>query len=142
MLDSYFVSPQLIAWEDLPALSYHVNLSASDRVTEGSTPYTRHQSCSRYYKFCKILRWLVVGFPPWQPGSGHVEYVVDKAALEQVFSEYFSFPYQAFHWLLHTHHQSSSSRPGIIDHLVASVIVDSVPLHPKEKIEPDTHYIK
>jgi hypothetical protein len=33
-----------------------------------------------------------------------VGFVVDKAALGQVFSEYFCFPYQAFHPLFHTHH--------------------------------------
>jgi hypothetical protein len=45
---------------------------------------------------------LVAGFPLWRPGfepvSGHVEFVVDKVALGQVFSEYFGFPYQfTFH---------------------------------------------
>jgi hypothetical protein len=30
--------------------------------------------------------------PQWRYGSGHVEFVVDKAALGQVFSEYFGFP--------------------------------------------------
>jgi hypothetical protein len=42
------------------------------------------------------LKRLVTGFPPRRPGfaSGqHVEFVVDKAALGQVFSEYFGFPY-------------------------------------------------
>jgi hypothetical protein len=32
-------------------------------------------------------------------------FVVDKAALGQVFSEYFGFPYQSFHqFLLHHNH--------------------------------------
>jgi hypothetical protein len=47
------------------------------------------------------LKRLVAGFPPRQPGfaSGqHVEFVVDKAALGLVFSEYFSFPRESpFH---------------------------------------------
>jgi hypothetical protein len=34
--------------------------------------------------------------------------VVAKAALEHVFSEFFGFPCQAFHRLLHTHHHPSS----------------------------------
>jgi hypothetical protein len=38
----------------------------------------------------------VTGFPPQQhgfnPRSGHVEFVVDKVELGQVFSAYFSFP--------------------------------------------------
>jgi hypothetical protein len=31
-------------------------------------------------------------------------FVVGKAALKQIFSEYFGFPYQAFQRLLNTHH--------------------------------------
>jgi hypothetical protein len=42
----------------------------------------------------------VTTFPLWwpefEPGSSHVEFVVDKAVLGQVFSEYFGFPSQAF----------------------------------------------
>jgi hypothetical protein len=38
--------------------------------------------------------------PVWQ-----VEFMVDKAALEQVFPEYFGFPCQSsFHQILHHHH--------------------------------------
>jgi hypothetical protein len=33
----------------------------------------------------------------------NVEFVVDKAALGQVFSEYFGFPCQLFHPFLHYH---------------------------------------
>jgi hypothetical protein len=40
-----------------------------------------------------VSRWLptaaALGLSPW---SGHVEFVVDKVALGQVFSEYFGFP--------------------------------------------------
>jgi hypothetical protein len=55
------------------------------------------------------LRLLVAGFPPrrpgFEPGSGHVGFVVDKVALGQVFSEYFGFPCQfTFYRLLHNHH--------------------------------------
>jgi hypothetical protein len=50
------------------------------------------------------------GFP--RPGiqrrSGHVGFVVDIAALVQVFSEYFCFPCQSFHPLPHTDHHPSS----------------------------------
>jgi hypothetical protein len=43
-----------------------------------------------------------------QAGS-HVGFVVDKAALEQVFSEYFNFPCQSsFHQFLHHH-----NHPGL-----------------------------
>jgi hypothetical protein len=47
-------------------------------------------------------------------------FVVEKVALGQVFSEYFSFPYQfLFHRLLHTHHLSSGA--GTIGQIVADV---------------------
>jgi hypothetical protein len=52
-------------------------------------------------------------FPPqrsrFEPGSNNAEFVVDKATLVQVFSEYFCFACQSFHWLLHTHNY-----PGLI----------------------------
>jgi hypothetical protein len=43
--------------------------------------------------------------PGFNSGSGQVEFVVDKVALGQVFSEYFGFPYQSsFHRIiLHLH---------------------------------------
>jgi hypothetical protein len=48
------------------------------------------------------------GFPiPWvvfDPRLCRVRFVVDKMALGQVFSEYFSLPFQfSFYWLLHIH---------------------------------------
>jgi hypothetical protein len=52
------------------------------------------------------LKQLVAGFPPLQPGfaSGqHMGFVVDKAALGQVFFEYFGFPCQSFHQFFHHH---------------------------------------
>jgi hypothetical protein len=58
-------------------------------------------------------RSIVAGFPqrrPWfGPGSGHVLFVVEIVALEQVFSEYFGFPCQSsFNKLLHNHYHLSS----------------------------------
>jgi hypothetical protein len=51
------------------------------------------------------LRQLVAGFPPrrpaFEPGSGHVGFVVDKVELGQVLSEYFGFPYLFYHLGLH-----------------------------------------
>jgi hypothetical protein len=42
----------------------------------------------------------------------HVEFVVEKAALGQVFSEYFGFPCQSFHQFLHHHnHPGWHNRP-------------------------------
>jgi hypothetical protein len=44
-----------------------------------------------------VRRWLSTfagpSFAPWQ----HMELVVDKGAMEQIFSEYFCFPCQSFH---------------------------------------------
>jgi hypothetical protein len=70
------------------------------------------------------LRRLVTGFPSRRPAfeskSGHVGFMVDKVAPEQVFSEYFGFLCQfSFHRLLHTHHLSSGA--GTIGQLVADV---------------------
>jgi hypothetical protein len=49
-----------------------------------------------------------------------VEFVADKVALGQVFSEYFGFPCQfSFHRLLHTHHLPSGA--GAIVKMVADV---------------------
>jgi hypothetical protein len=54
------------------------------------------------------LRRLAAGFSPRRLGvetwKGDVGFVMDKVALEQVFSEYFGFPYQSFHRLLHNRH--------------------------------------
>jgi hypothetical protein len=45
----------------------------------------------------------------FEPRSGHMGFVVDKVALEKVFSKYFLFPYKfSFHRLLHIHH------PGLV----------------------------
>jgi hypothetical protein len=50
-----------------------------------------------------------------------VRFVVDKVALEQVFSECFGFPCQlSYHKLLHTHHHLSSGA-GTIGQIVAAV---------------------
>jgi hypothetical protein len=52
--------------------------------------------------------------PEFRPTSGHVGFVVDKVALEQVFSEYCGFPCQfSFYQLLHIHHQLSSGTDKI-----------------------------
>jgi hypothetical protein len=52
---------------------------------------------------------LDADFPPRRPGFAyrqHVVFVVDKAALGQVFSEYFGFPWQSFHRFLHYHNHA------------------------------------
>jgi hypothetical protein len=55
-----------------------------------------------------LLKRLVADCPrrraEFEPGSDHVGFVVDKVVLGQIFSEYFSFPYQSsFHQFLHPH---------------------------------------
>jgi hypothetical protein len=58
----------------------------------------------------KLLRYYdSVRRPEFDPWSDQVGFVVDKVALEQVFSEYFGFPCQSsFHHLLHNHPHLSS----------------------------------
>jgi hypothetical protein len=47
--------------------------------------------------------------PGFEPGFGHVGFVVDKVELRQIFSENFGFPCQSsFHQLLHNHPYLSS----------------------------------
>jgi hypothetical protein len=65
---------------------------------------------SGIYKGRAVARRLDAGFPP-RPGfeyGQHVGFVVDKAALGQVLSEYFGFPCQSFHQCLHYH-----NHPGL-----------------------------
>jgi hypothetical protein len=54
-----------------------------------------------------VSRWLPTAAAGFASGQ-HVGFVVDKAALEQVFSEYFGFPCQSFHQILHYH-----NHPGL-----------------------------
>jgi hypothetical protein len=58
------------------------------------------------------LNWFL--WRGFEPSSGHMGFVVDKAAPGQVFSEYFGFSCQAFYLFLHTHHHPSSSGAGTI----------------------------
>jgi hypothetical protein len=61
---------------------------------------------------------LVLTFPPRRTGfprPGHMGFVVEKVALGQVLSEYFSFPSQSFHRLLHTHPHPLSGT-GTVSH--------------------------
>jgi hypothetical protein len=47
------------------------------------------------------LKRLVARFPSRKPGfppEQRAGFVVDKAALEQIFSEYFDFPWQSFYY--------------------------------------------
>jgi hypothetical protein len=51
-----------------------------------------------------VSRWLPTAAAWVEPGSGQEGFVVDKVALEQVFSEYFGFPCQSlFPQILHPH---------------------------------------
>jgi hypothetical protein len=55
-----------------------------------------------------------------------VGFVVDKAVLGQVFSEYLGFPCQTFHQFLH-HHKLPA---GTIGHCLQQCRVDPIGLHP------------
>jgi hypothetical protein len=53
--------------------------------------------------------WLSTAAARVRARSGHVGFVVDEVALRQVFSEYFGFPCQALHQILHHH-----NHPGLV----------------------------
>jgi hypothetical protein len=67
--------------------------------------------------FPSTIAYCHCTIPPCQlqfnPGSGYVGSVVNKVAMGQVFSEYFSFPRKSsFYWLHHTHLPSGAGRMG------------------------------
>jgi hypothetical protein len=71
------------------------------------------------------LRQLVAGFPPRRPGfnprSSHMGFVVDKVALGQVFSKYFSLPCRSsFHRWPHINQLLSGA--GTIDQLETNIL--------------------
>lgn len=70
------------------------------------------------------VRRLVVSFPPrragFMPRSGDMGFVVDKAAMGQTWPEYFGFPCQWFHRVLHSHYHLSSMA-GTIGQIAADV---------------------
>jgi hypothetical protein len=79
-----------------------------------------------------VAQRLVAGFPPQRPGfaSGqHVGFVVDKAALGQVFSEYFGFPCQSFHQVLHHHNHPGWHNKPIGGRSAEWIQLDSTPHH-------------
>jgi hypothetical protein len=82
-------------------------------------------SCSQnsnvvtYLEGRAVVRWLVAGYPSrrrprFESVSGHVGFVVDKAALRQVLSEYFGFLCHAFPRRPHIHHYPPSTGTGTI----------------------------
>jgi hypothetical protein len=76
----------------------------------------------------KHRAWTRIGKPSAQAVSRWLMgFVVDKVALEQVFSEYFGFSCQSFHRLLHTH-QHPLLWAGAIGQAV-----DSVSSHPNKE---------
>jgi hypothetical protein len=82
------------------------------------------------------LRRLVAGFPTrrlgFNPSLGPVEFVVDRVAQRQVFSEYLDFPCQfSFYQMLHTH---LSSAAGKIGRLVVDIPSGLKPTPPRRKI--------
>jgi hypothetical protein len=99
-----------------PALAPLLSITKSHMPRSGFEPRTAAVGSRRRTAWAMarpMLKWLVVGFPPrrpgFEPGSGHVGFVVDKVALEQVSSEYFRFPRQSsFNQFLHNHHHLSS----------------------------------
>jgi hypothetical protein len=68
----------------------------------------------------QIILYLAVRRRWFESRSGHVEFVVEKAALRQIFSEYFGFPCQIFHRPLHTQHHPPSGA-GTIGQILVDV---------------------
>jgi hypothetical protein len=89
------------SWHLLPEIRNTYLLNANNsylKMTRGPRHSSSGKSLASHH-----------GGPGTIPGSGQVGFVVDKVALGQVFSEYFSFPYQSsFHKLLHNHPHLSS----------------------------------
>jgi hypothetical protein len=84
--------------------------------------------CVRYLTTLSVTK----NDPGFDPGSGHVGFVVDKVALGHVFSVYFGFPCQSsFHRLLHNHYHLSSGAGTIGQHW-PTYQVDSVSPHPEK----------
>jgi hypothetical protein len=75
-----------------------------------------------------VGRWLPTVAARVRVRTEHVGFMVDKAALEQVFSEYFGFPCQSsFHQFLHHH-----NHPGLAQwaYWWPQCRVDPIGLHP------------
>jgi hypothetical protein len=75
--------------------------------------------------------------PPRRPRCdlrrGHVKYMVENAALGQVFFKYFGFPCP-FHRLPHTHHQLPSGAGTILEGLTVADVPSSLSLSPTQRI--------
>jgi hypothetical protein len=93
--------------------SEHAGRFSKMRATSSVASQVRLSSAELVSWDVPYLRRLVAGFPPWPPGfdtrSCHVGFVVDKVALRQVFSDYFSFPCQfSYHLMPYTHPASGA----------------------------------
>jgi hypothetical protein len=87
------------------------NWSVFLSYTQKAVPISETSCPLEYRTMHKVLRSRNsdVSVIVFEPGSGHVGFVVDKVAPGQVFSEYFGFLCQSsFHQLLHNHPHLSS----------------------------------
>jgi hypothetical protein len=76
------------------------------------------------------LKLLDAGFPPrrpWFVSEQHVVFLVDEAALGQVFCEYFGFPCQSFHQFLHHHNLLVLAQKAIGGRSAEWTQLDSIP---------------
>jgi hypothetical protein len=75
-----------------------------------------------------VSRWLPTAAVRVRVGAEHVGFVVDKAALGQVFSEYFDFPGDSlFHQFLHQHNHTRLAQKA---YWWPQCRVDPIGLHP------------
>jgi hypothetical protein len=97
---------------------YYVAMSNGDLNQKVGCAIAQEVSC-----------WLPTAAAAFEAGCGHVGFVMDKMALGQVFSEYFSFPCQSsFHQLPHNHPHLSSGA-CTMDQTWPQYLVDLVPPH-------------
>jgi hypothetical protein len=84
----------------IPKIVYKTGIQTQG-ASWGSNPYTIHGRAIAH----AVSRWLPnAAVRGSRPGLIMRDFVVDKVALGQVFSEYFGFPCQfPFHQLLHNH---------------------------------------
>jgi hypothetical protein len=84
-----------------------------------------------------VIAQVVLWQPRFNPTSGHLEFVVDRVTLGQVFPGYFSFPCQ-FHQMLQTHLSSGAGTLGQFVSNVPSRLSLTPPHEIKKKLE---HYM-
>jgi hypothetical protein len=95
------------------SLFWDVTPSGSCKNRRFERTYRLYHQCERNERTRNNIssNWQL---PELESMSGDVGFVVNKEVLEQVFSEYFGFPFRSFHRLVHTHHNQFSAAATIV----------------------------